>query len=62
MAWNNKIEKVGRKNPEIWDHKYSNLVHVDLNHTEYNQSIPDDLTNIGSIHDSYNICSIEKIL
>ena len=33
-----------------------------MNHTELNQPIPDDSTNIGSIHDSDNICAMEKIL
>ena len=30
---NSEVEKVGRKNSVIWDHKYSDSIHVDLNHT-----------------------------
>ena len=38
------------------------MIHVDQNHTDSNQPIPADSTNIGSIHDSDNIHKIEKIL
>ena len=42
--------------------KYSNSIHVYLNHTNSNQPIPADSTNIGSIHDSDDIRAIEQIL
>ena len=29
-----EVEKVGRKNSVIWNHKYSESIHVDPNHTE----------------------------
>ena len=45
-----------------WNHKDSELIHVDPNHTNSNQPIPANLTDIGSIHDSADICSIENIL
>ena len=54
--------KVGHENSVIWYHKYSNLIHVDQNHDNSYQPIPDDLTNILSINDSADICVIEKIL
>ena len=33
-----------------------------MNHTKSNKPIPDDSKNIGLIHDSDNICAIDKIL
>ena len=54
--------KIRRKNAVIWNHKDSDSIHVDPNHTILNQTIPDDSTNIGSINDSANICVIENIL
>ena len=57
-----QAEKVGCKNSVIWNHKYSDLIHVDPNHTNLNQPIQSDLTNIGLINDSADICVIEKIL
>ena len=42
--------------------EYSNLIGLDPNHTDSIQLIPDDLTNIVSIHDSANIFAIENIL
>ena len=57
-----EVEKVGRKNSVIWNHKDSKSIHVDPNHTKSNQSIQDNLTNIVSISDSSDICAIEKIL
>ena len=68
---NLNFEKFGRKDSINWNHndpilnwnqKDSNSIHVDPNHIGSNQPIPADLTNIGSIHDSDNICAIEKIL
>ena len=59
---NFEVEKVGRKNYGIWNHKYSISIRVDKNHTDSNQPIPGDLTNIGSIHDSANIRAIENTL
>ena len=38
------------------------MIHVDPNHTNSDQPIPDDLTNIGSINNSADICAIEKTL
>ena len=45
-----------------WNQKYSNSIHIDTNHTDSNQPIPDNSTNIGSIHDSENIHAIDNIL
>ena len=45
-----------------WNKKDYDSTYVDPNHTNSNQSIPDDLTNIGSINDSEHICEIYKIL
>ena len=42
--------------------KNSDSIHVDPNHTKYIQLIPVDATDMGSIHDSANICAIEMIL
>ena len=57
-----EVEIVGRKNSVIWNHTYSNSIHVDLNHVDRNKLIPADLINIGSINDSSDICAIENIL
>ena len=66
-----KVEKVGRKHSANWNQtdsipnfnqKYSDPIHIDTNHTNSNQTIPSDSKNIGSIHDSSDICAIEKIL
>ena len=59
---NFEVEKVDRKNSIILNHKYSDSIHVDPNHTDSNQLIPDDLKNIGSINNSDDICAIEKII
>ena len=68
---NSNVENFGRKNSINWNHtdsilnlnqKYSDSINVDLNNTNLNQPIPADLASIGSIHDSDNICAIEKIL
>ena len=68
---NFKAEIVGRKNSVNWNHtelilncnqSNSDLIHVDPNHTDSNQTIQSDSTNIRSIHDSYNIFAMEKIL
>ena len=56
------VEKVWRENYLIWNHKDSDSIHIDLNYTNSNKPITDDLTNIGIIHDSANICVIENIL
>ena len=56
------VEKVGRKNSVIWDHKDSYSIHVDPNHTNLNQPITANSTSIVSIHDSADMCAIEKIL
>ena len=45
-----------------WNQKDYDLIPVDPNQTGLNQPIPNNLTNIGSIHDSDNICAIDKIL
>ena len=67
---NFKIEKVWRKKSVNWNHtdsilnwnqKYSDSIHIDSNHTNSNQPIPADLTNIRSIYDSDNIYTIENI-
>ena len=78
-----KVEKVGHRNSVILNHKYSDSIHLDPNHTDLilnlnhkysdsihvdtnqtdlNKPIPANLKNIGSIHDSDDICAIEKIL
>ena len=44
-AKNIEVEKVGRKNSVIWNHKDSDSIHVDPNHTKSNQTIPDDKKN-----------------
>ena len=60
MLSKNIISKlpVGRKHSVNWNHtdsiinwnqKYTDSVHIDPNHTDSNQPIPDGLTNIGSI-------------
>ena len=43
---NSEVNKVGRKSFVIWNHKYSDSIHMDLNHTDSNQPIPADSTNI----------------
>ena len=40
---NFEVEKVGRKNSVIWNHKHSDSVHVYPNHTSLNQPIPSNL-------------------
>ena len=57
-----KLIKVGRKNSVIYNHKSSNLVHIDPNHTDLNQPIPENLTNNVSINYSSYIFAIENIL
>ena len=52
---NFEVEKVDRKNSIILNHKYSDSIHVDPNHTDSNQLIPEDLKNIGSINNSDDI-------
>ena len=42
-----KLKKVGHKNDELWNHKDYESIHVDKNHTDSNQSIPDDSKKIG---------------
>ena len=59
---NFEAENVGHKNSVVWNHKDSDSIHVDPNHTYLNQPIPEDLINIRSIHHSTDICAIEKIL
>ena len=68
---NSEVEKFGRKEYVNWNHtelvlncykKDSDLILVDTNHTNSDQPIPSNLTNIGSIHDSADIHAIEKIL
>ena len=68
---NSEVGNFGCKNSVHWNHtnlilnwnqKYSDLIHVDPNHTDLNQPITADLSNIGSIHDSDSIISIEKNL
>ena len=67
---NSEVEKLGTKFCKLeshrlsiinWNKKYYDLINVDPNHTNSNQLNPSDLTNIGSIHDSTNICAIENI-
>ena len=58
---NLEVGKVGRKIYVIWNHKDSESIHFDPNHTNSNQRIPDNLTNIGSINDSAYICVIENM-
>ena len=57
---NFEIGNVGRKNSVIWNHKESDLIHVDPNHTNLNQPITANLIKIGSINDSADISVIEK--
>ena len=56
---NSEVDKFGRGNYVIWNHKDYDSIHVDPNHINSNQSIPDDLTNIRSINDAAGICEIE---
>ena len=42
---NVEVEKVGRKYSVIWNHKYFNLIHVDLNNARSNQPIPTNEKN-----------------
>ena len=42
---NFEVDKVRRKKYVIWNHKDSDLIHVDPNHTNSNQPIPDNSTN-----------------
>ena len=58
---NSEAEKFGHKNPVIWNQKDPDLIHVDTNYTNSNQPLPDDLINIGPIHDAY-ISEKEEIL
>ena len=55
---NVKVDKVRHKNSVIFNHKYSNSIHVDMNQTDFNQPIQANLTNIGSIHNPADICAI----
>ena len=57
-----EVETFRCKNTVIWNHKYFDWIHIDPDHTDSNQPIPDDLKNTGSIHDLADICAIEKIL
>ena len=59
---NLQVQKFGRENDVIWNDKYSNSIHVAPNHTNLNEPIPSDSANIGPIHNSSDICAIEKIL
>ena len=68
---NFKVGKVGREKSLNWNHidsildwnqKYSDSINIDPNHTDSNQPIPDDSTNIGSVHGSADVCAIENIL
>ena len=52
-----EVEKIGRKNSVIWNNKDSNSIHVDSNHPNLKQPIPENLTHIISINDSADICS-----
>ena len=47
-----EVEIFGRKNSVVWNHKYSDSIHVDPNHVDSNQFITANLTNIISINDS----------
>ena len=57
-----EVERVGHKNYVIWNYKYSESIHVDLNHNKSNQPISADYKNIISVYGSANIGAIEKIL
>ena len=56
-----EVGNSGRKNSVIWNHKDSNSIHTDKNHTNSNKIIPYDYTNIVSINDLTGICAMEKI-
>ena len=43
---NSEAEKAGSKNLVIWDHKDSDSIHANPNHTNSNQLILADSTNI----------------
>ena len=58
---NFEVDKFGRENYVIWNHKDSNSIHVDPNHINSYQPIPAYLTNIISINDAAGICAIEHI-
>ena len=66
-----QLENFGRQNAVNWNHpnlilnwnqKYSDSIHIDLNHTNLNQLNPVNLKNIRLIHDSDNIFAIENKL
>ena len=68
---NFEVKKVGHKQTVNWNktesildlnQKYSDLINIDPNHTNSIQPMTENLTNIGSVHDSGNICAIKKIL
>ena len=59
---NFEVEKVGLNNSVIWNHWDSYSILVDLNQTNSDQPIPANLKNIGSIHDTDDMCAIENIL
>ena len=68
---NSNVQKFGGKNSVNWNHtnliinynqKYSDLIHVDPNHTNSNQPIPDNSTHIGSIHNSDDIFATDTVL
>ena len=65
------VEKVGHGNSVNWNHtdlslnwnqNYYDSINIDPKHTTSNQPILANLKNIGSIHDSSDICAIEGIL
>ena len=60
------VENVGSKNSVISNHVDSNHIstesnHVDLNNEKWNQLIPTNSINIGSINDSSNICELHRL-
>ena len=56
-----KVENIGRKSSVSWNHRYFDLIHVGVNHTDSNIPLPADSTNIRPIHDA-DVSAIEEIL
>ena len=54
--------KIRRENSVIWNHIYSDSIHVNPKHNKSNQLVPDNSTNIGTINNLSDIHEIEKML
>ena len=58
----NSVNRNHTKSNLNYNQNYSDLINVDLNHTNSDQPTSDNSTNIGSIHDSDNILERDKTL